>query len=323
MEVLNSLRNSTPSQRCSNPPWPQMLLWSPVPLPLPVNHGSPPACSLLSHFKKWRGKEKEVEEKKGSSLQHVLLTGKDFKGLNSILNDCVSLLPIVLRLFYKLSYLDQLRAWDPGGLTPRSSHFLCEHRKFRHRTTWPVDHKLLSQNKFIMPLGKNLYNRHGKSTVFQCCAFSCRNYPVQVVTVHISPAFPNGKGWHINAALPSLQGPFRTPLTDARDQFHYMFFVYNTPSLSTASSPKGPSSTTLVRAAPRQLCPSLPWPAFVPIIFPERPTALFFLGCRYVREEQKLDRYQPALEKEVFALSLLLKTKAQSLRAEEEVERWW
>lgn len=94
-----------------------------------------------------------MEEKKGSSLEQVLLTGKDLKGLNSLLSDCFSLLPIVLGLFYKPSYLDHLCVWNPG-LTPRSSHFLCEDSKFKHRTMWPVDHKLLSQSKFLMPLGK-------------------------------------------------------------------------------------------------------------------------------------------------------------------------
>lgn len=62
--------------------------------------------------------------------------------------------------------------------------------KFIHRTMSPVDHKLLSQNKFIMP---NLYNRHGKSNVLQCYTFSCRNYPMQIVNIHISLAFPNGR----------------------------------------------------------------------------------------------------------------------------------
>lgn len=95
-----------------------------------------------------------MEEKKGSSLKQVLVIGKDLKGLNSILSDCFSRLPIVLGLFYKPSYPNQLCVWNPGGLTPRSSHFLCEDSKFRHRTTWSVDHMLLSQNKFIMPLGK-------------------------------------------------------------------------------------------------------------------------------------------------------------------------
>lgn len=94
-----------------------------------------------------------MEEKKGSSLEQVLLTGKDLKGLNSLLSGCFSLLPIVLGLFYKPSYLDHLCVWNPG-LTPRSSHFLCEDSKFKHRTMWPVDHKLLSQSKFLMPLGK-------------------------------------------------------------------------------------------------------------------------------------------------------------------------
>lgn len=46
---------------------------------------------------------------------------------------------------------------------------------------------------------------------------------------------------YINAALASLQAHSHT---DARDQFHYKFFVYNTPSLSAASSPKGSSSAT-------------------------------------------------------------------------------
>lgn len=41
--------------------------------------------------------------------------------------------------------------------------------------------------------GKNLYNRHGKSNMFQCYTFSCRNYPVQVVKVHTSLAFPHGR----------------------------------------------------------------------------------------------------------------------------------
>lgn len=36
---------------------------------------------------------------KGSSLQQVLVMGKDLKGLNSILSDYFSLLPIVLGLF--------------------------------------------------------------------------------------------------------------------------------------------------------------------------------------------------------------------------------
>lgn len=131
-----------------------------------------------------------MEEKKGSSLQQVLVTGKDLKGLNSILSDCFSLLPIVLGLFYKPSYLDHLCVWNSGGFTGRSWHFLCENCKFIHRTMSPVDHKLLSQNKFIMP---NLYNRHGKSNVLQCYTFSCRNYPMQIVNIHVSLAFPNGR----------------------------------------------------------------------------------------------------------------------------------
>lgn len=61
-----------------------------------------------------------MEEKKGSSLQQVLVTGKDLKGLNSILSDCFSLLPIVLGLFYKPSYLDHLCVWNSGGFTGRS-----------------------------------------------------------------------------------------------------------------------------------------------------------------------------------------------------------
>lgn len=46
-----------------------------------------------------------MKEIKGSSLQQVLVTGKDLKGLNSILSDCFTLLPIDLGLFYKPSYL--------------------------------------------------------------------------------------------------------------------------------------------------------------------------------------------------------------------------
>lgn len=105
-----------------------------------------------------------MEEKMGSSLQQVLVTGKDLKCLNSILSDCFSLLPAVLGLFYKPSYLDHLCVWNPDGLTPRSSHFLCEDSKFRHRTLWPVDHKLFSQNKFIMPLGKTFTTGMAKVT---------------------------------------------------------------------------------------------------------------------------------------------------------------
>lgn len=60
-----------------------------------------------------------MEEKKGSSLQEVLVTGKDLKGLSSILSDCFSFLPIVLGLFGRPSHLDQLLRWNPGGLTPR------------------------------------------------------------------------------------------------------------------------------------------------------------------------------------------------------------
>lgn len=60
-----------------------------------------------------------MEEKKGSSLQEVLVTGKDLKGLNSILSDCFSSLPVVLGLFRRPSHLDQLLGWNPGGSTPR------------------------------------------------------------------------------------------------------------------------------------------------------------------------------------------------------------
>lgn len=133
-----------------------------------------------------------MEEKKGSSLQQVLVTGKDLKGLNSILSDCFSLLPAVLGWFYKPSYLDQLHVWNPGGLTPRSSHFLCEDSKFRHRTMWPVDNKLLSQNKFIVPFGKT-FTGMAKSMCSNAIHFPCRNYPMQIVNVHISLAFPNGR----------------------------------------------------------------------------------------------------------------------------------
>lgn len=184
----------------------------------------------------------------------MLVTGKDLKGLNSILSDCFSLLPIVLGLFYKPSYIDHLCVWNPGGFTGKSSHFLCENSKFSHRTMSPVDHKLLSQNKFIMP---SLYNRHGKSNVLQCHTFSCKNYPMQTVNIHISLSFPNGRILIHKCSTGLSAGPFRTPLTDARDQFPYKFFVYNTLSLSAASSPKGPSSAPS-ESTPRQFCPSLP-----------------------------------------------------------------
>lgn len=135
-----------------------MLPRSPAPLPLQlIRDHFPPAPCISRGYQK---KRKEVEEKKGSSLQQML--GKDLMGLNSILSDCFSLLPIVLGLFYKPSYLDHLCVWNPGSLTPRSSHFLCENSKFRYRTMWPVDHKLLSQNKFIMPLCPRVTDTLGK-----------------------------------------------------------------------------------------------------------------------------------------------------------------
>lgn len=141
----------------------------------------------------------------GSSLQQVLVTGKDLKCLNSILSDCFSLLPAVLGLFYKPSYLDHLCVWNPDGLTPRSSHFLCEDSKFRHRTLWPVDHKLFSQNKFIMPLGKTFTTGMAKVT----CSNAIHFY-VEIAlckfSMYRSPSHSQmAEDWYINAALTSLQ----------------------------------------------------------------------------------------------------------------------
>lgn len=112
------------------------------------------------------------------------------KGLNSILSDCFSLLPIVL--FYKPSYPNQLHAWNPGGLTPRSSHFLCEDSKSRHRTMWPVDHKLLSQNNFVMALGKTFTTGMAKATFSNAIHFHVE-ITLQVVKVHTSLALPHGR----------------------------------------------------------------------------------------------------------------------------------
>lgn len=164
---------------------------------------------------------------------------------------------------------------------PEGSCFLCEDSKFsRQRTTWPLDHKLLSQNKFTMPLGKTVLQqawqkRHVPFTCMcQCYTFPCRSYPMQAVNVHIFLAFPNGERQIHKRSTDRLlsTGPTRNseghPPSDGRDQLHCKFFALLTCLLSQLPAhpkacPQPPSKSN------SEATPSLP-------PFPDKQLALLF-----------------------------------------------
>lgn len=168
-----------------------------------------------------------------------------------------------------------------GGLIPRSSHFLCEDSKFRHRTMWPVDHKLLSQNKFIMPLGKTLTTGMAKGMCSNAIHFHVE-ITLCKLSMYTSPLhFQMAEDWYINTALISLQAHsgLHSLDSDARDQFHNTFFLYSTPSQLPAH-PKAPPQLSSESSSEATLSlPSLT--CTCPYYFPRKTcTTLFFLGCR-------------------------------------------
>lgn len=98
---------------------------------------------------------------------------------------------------------------------PEGSRFLCEDSKFgRQRTTWSLDHKLLSQNKFTMPLGKTVLQqpRQKRHVPFTCICHV--EVTLCKLLTYTSPSLSQMvKHRYINASLTisSPQGPLRTP----------------------------------------------------------------------------------------------------------------
>lgn len=164
-------------------------------------------------------------------------------------------------------------------MTPRSSHFLCEDSKFRHRTLWPVNHKLLSQNKFIMPLGKTFTTGMAKAM----CSNAIHFY-VDTTLCKLSTYTPllhshMAEDRYINAALTSLQAH-----SELHSQMQEISFTTSSLLIThllsqlpadPKAAPQPPSESS---SGATLSLPSLT--SICPYYFPRKATAPFFLGCR-------------------------------------------